>query len=264
MPNLSIILVASACFFASPAEARFKNALPDEASAAGIAAVSAENGASARNNSRAEAQSRAGGPDADALISVARDVSPEWAKTLETARAKDPETFRAAAAKLGKRLSSLAVLREHKPALYALRVEELKVQGQLDGLGPQWISARMGNRAEEAAQIETQIRGLAGTLVDLNLRSRAMELAEIDAVMRTMRADLQRDASGRNETVERMVVAVRDGTGELILGGRSPVDAPASSASKTATPAKTPAPAATAAPAAPAATAPAVPAPASP
>lgn len=254
-------MLASACFFASPAEAHFKNALPDEASAAGIAAVSGENGASARNNSRAEwqsraeGQSRAGGPDADSLISVARDVSPEWAKTLETARAKDPETFRAAAAKLGKRLSSLAVLREHKPALYALRVEELKVQGQLDGLGPQWISARMGSRAEEAAQIETQIRGLAGTLVDLNLRSRAMELAEIDAVMRTMRADLQRDASGRNETVERMVVAVRDGTGELILGGRSPVDASASAASKTATPPKTTAPAVTA---------PAVPAPASP
>ena len=258
-------MVASACFFASPAEAHFKNALPDEASAAGIAAVSGENGASARNNSRAEGQSRAGGPDADSLISVARDVSPEWAKTLETARAKDPETFRAAAAKLGKRLSSLAVLREHKPALYALRVEELKVQGQLDGLGPQWISARMGSRAEEAAQIETQIRGLAGTLVDLNLRSRAMELAEIDAVMRTMRADLQRDASGRNETVERMVFAVRDGTGELILGGRSPVDASASAASKTATPAKTTAPAVPApAVPAPAVPAPAVPAPASP
>ena len=239
-------MLASACFFASPAEARFKNASPDEASAAGIAVVSGENGGGIQN------QSRSGGPDADALISVARDVSPEWAKTLESARAKDPETFRAAAAKLGKRLSSLAVLRERKPALYALRVEELKVQGQLDGLGPQWISARMGNRAEEAAQLETQIRGLAGTLVDLNLRSRAMELAEIDAVMRTMRADLQRDASSRNETVERMVVAVRDGTGELILGGRSPVDASASTASKT-----TPPPA-------PAAPAPVVPAPASP
>ena len=253
-------MLTSACSFAMSTDAHAILASPDEASAAGIAAVSGENGASARNNSRAEAQSRAGGPDADALISVARDVSPEWAKTLETARAKDPETFRAAAAKLGKRLSSLAVLREHKPALYALRVEELKVHGQLDGLGPQWISARMGSRAEEAAQIEIQIRGLAGTLVDLNLRSRAMELAEIDAVMRTMRADLQRDASGRNETVERMVVAVRDRTGELILGGRSPVDASASAASKTAAPMKTTAPAATG----PAATAPAVPAPAVP
>ena len=62
-----------------------------------------------------------------------------------------------------------------------------------------------------------------------------------------------------------MVVAVRDGTGELILGGRSPVDGSASTASNAVTPAKTPAPATTG-PAAtgPAATAPAVPAPASP
>lgn len=248
-------MLTSVCSLPSSTDAHVRFASPDEASAAGIATVSGENGSSARNNSRAEGQSRAGGPDADALISVARDVSPEWAKTLESARAKGPEVFRAAAAKLGKRLSSLAVLREHKPALYALRVEELKVQGQLDGLGPQWISARMGNRAEEAAQLEAQIRGLAGTLVDLNLRSRAMELAEIDAVMRTMRTDLQRDASDRNETVERMVVAVRDGTGELILGGRSPVDTSASTASKAVTPAKIPAPVVPA---------PAVPAPASP
>lgn len=243
--NLLKITLASACFFAFSSESHSKVTLPDEASAAGIDPVSSE------NFGGIQSQKRSAGPDADALISVARDVSPEWAKTLETARAKDPETFRAAAAKLGKRLSSLAVLREHKPDLYALRVEELKVQGQLDGLGSQWISARMGNRTEEATQLENQIRGLAGTLVDLNLRSRAMELAEIDAVMRTMRADLQRDASGRNETVERMVVAVRDGTGERILGGRSPVESSASPASKITPPVQTAAPDAPAVPAAP-------------
>ena len=180
-------------------------------------------------------------PDPDALIAVARDVSPEWAKTLESARAKDPQTFRAAAAKLGKRLSSLAVLRERKPDLYLLRVEELRVQGQLDGLGPIWMSARVGNRKEESEQLESQIRTLAGTLVDLNLRSRAMELAEIDSVMRTMRADLERDARARHETVERMVNACREGSGENVLGGRSPVE-PSSVSAPVLPPVSSPAP----------------------
>lgn len=171
---------------------------------------------------------RGGSPDPDALIAVAGDVSPEWAKTLKDARAKDPATFQAAAARLGKRLASLAVLRQHKPALYALRVEELRVQGQLEGLGAQWGSARLGNRHEEAQRVESQIRSLAGTIVDLNLRSRAMELAEIDAVMRTMRAGLERDARARDETVSKIVDAYRDGPEApslgALLGGRSPVD----------------------------------------
>ena len=175
----------------------------------------------------APCETRGGSPDPDALIAVARDVAPAWAQTLEEARAKDPATFRAAAAKMGKRLSSLAVLRQHKPALYALRVEELRVQGQLDGLGAQWGSARLGNRTAEAEQLESQIRALAGTIVDLNLRSRAMELAEIDAVMRTMRASLEHDARARDETVGRIVDAYRDGRESPLLGGRSPVETPA-------------------------------------
>ncbi len=177
----------------------------------------------------ANCQVRSGTPDPDALIAVAGDVSPEWAKTLEDARTKDPETFRIALAKVGKRLASLAVLRQHKPALYALRVEELRVQGQLEGLGAQWGSARLGNRQEEAQKVESQIRSLAGTIVDLNLRSRAMELAEIDTVMRTMREGLERDARARDETVSKIVDVYRDGQEvpnlAALLGGRSPVEA---------------------------------------
>ena len=175
-----------------------------------------------------ECQTRTGCPEPDALIAVARDVAPEWAKTLEEARAKDPATFRIAAERMGKRLASLAVLRRHKPALYALRVEELRVQGQLEGLGAQWGSAQLGNRQAEAQQIESQIRALAGTIVDLNLRSRAMELAEIDTVMRTMRSGLEQDARARDETVSKIVDAYRDGREApvlgVLLGGRSPVD----------------------------------------
>lgn len=166
---------------------------------------------------------RCAGPCEEVLIEVARDVSPEWAAALEKAKATDAATFRATVAKFGKRLMSLAVLRERKPELYKIRVEELRVQGELEALGARWAAARLGNHLPEAADLEGQIRALAGNLVDLNLRSRAMELAEIDALMRTMRSELERDARARNETIEQMVTACREGSCEAVLGGRSAV-----------------------------------------
>jgi len=140
---------------------------------------------------------------------------------LEQARASDPAAFREAVARAGKRLTSLAVLRIHKPALYALRIEEIRVQGELESAGSEWMTER-GAAAEAAAlKAEARVRDLAGRLVDLNLRSRAMELAEIDAVVRTMRIDLERDARRRDATVEEVVSGVREGRQETLLGGRT-------------------------------------------
>lgn len=164
------------------------------------------------------------GVSPEEIIAVARDVAPEWASMLEKARAEDPAAFQAAMTKGSRRLASLAVLRARKPQLYALRIEEIRVQGEIEGLVPLWVSASLGGRIGETKSLEARVRGLSGTLVDLNLRSRAMELAEIDAVMRTMRSELERDSRGREASVERMVAACREGRASTVLGGRSPVD----------------------------------------
>ncbi len=163
------------------------------------------------------------GASPDELIAVAKDISPEWAATLEAARAKDSAAFEAVAAKGSRRLASLAVLKARKPELYALRIEEIRVQGELNDLSQHWASATLGGRTAEAESLETRIRGLAGTLVDLNLRSRAMELAEIDAVMRAMRKDLERDTRGRDDSINLVVDACRNGDEPPVLGGRAPI-----------------------------------------
>ncbi len=174
----------------------------------------------------AEAPARGGvrGVSPEALIEVAREVSPEWGTSLAEARARDPEAFKAAMSKGFRRLSSLAVLKARKPALYALRVEEIRVQGEIDALGPMWASASLTARAEEAASLEARIRGLSGTLVDLNLRSRAMELAELDAVMRSMRLELERDSRARESSVDAVVAACKAGSPSSVNLGRAPVD----------------------------------------
>lgn len=162
---------------------------------------------------------------AERIIAVARDVSPEWAASLEKVRDRDPAGFERATGVLAKRLKALAVLKDRKPQLYALRVEELRIQGEVTALAEQWRSAISTGRTEEAAGIETQLRAKVGTMVDLNLRSRAMELAELDEVMRSMRGDLERDARGRDTTVIDALEAYRRGEEPEI--GRSPVAVPA-------------------------------------
>jgi hypothetical protein len=158
------------------------------------------------------------------LIAVAHDVSPEWGARLAEAKARDAEAFQAAMASGVRRLASLAVLKARKPALYALRVEEIRVQGEIDSLGPMWASARLSGRVEEASGLEARIRGLSGRLVDLNLRSRAMELAELDGVLRAMRKELEQDSRGREGSIDALVAACKAGTVSSVTLGRAPVD----------------------------------------
>lgn len=165
------------------------------------------------------------GPDsADRIIAVARDVSPEWATSLEKVRERDPAGFERATGVLAKRLKALAVLKDRKPQLYALRVEELRIQGEVTALADRWRSAISTGRADEATGIEKELRSKVGAMVDLNLRSRAMELAELDDVMRSMRGDLERDARARDTTVTEALESYRRGEEPAI--GRSPVAVP--------------------------------------
>jgi len=165
----------------------------------------------------------AGQPDPQTIIDVARDVSPELLTMLEQARASDPAAFDEAVSRAGKRLTALAVLRLRKPALYALRIEEIRVQGELEEAGSAWLADSRAGGEAAAIKSEARVRELAGRLVDLNLRSRGMELAEIDAVVRSMRIDLERDARQRNATVDQVVAGVREGRQEALLGGRTPL-----------------------------------------
>jgi|GEM_PF-881183 len=166
-------------------------------------------------------QGAAAQPDPQTIIDVARDVSPELLTMLEQALASDPAAFNEAVARAGKRLTALAVLRARKPALYALRIEEIRVQGELEEAGSAWMAQRGAGGEAAVLQSEARVRELAGRLVDLNLRSRGLELAEIDSVVRAMRIDLERDARQRDTTVDQVVAGVREGRQEALLGGRS-------------------------------------------
>jgi len=161
----------------------------------------------------------------DRIIAVARDLSVDLATRLDEARARDAETFRTALGTQAKRLGSLAVLRERRPELYAIRIEELRLEAQVLALGEQVHSAIAAGRTDDAERLEARLRPLLLSFVDSNLRSRAVELASLDSMMRELRVDLERDARQRTDTVENWVEALRDGREPAALGGRRPSDA---------------------------------------
>ena len=163
----------------------------------------------------------------DRIIAVARDLSPELAARLDEARSRDADSFRSALGAQAKRLGSLAVLRERRPELYAIRIQELRLEAQVLALGEQLHSAIDAGRTDDAARLEATLRPLVLSFVDSNLRSRAVELASLDAMMRELRVDLERDARQRTDTVEQWVKALRDGKEPVALGGRRPADAQA-------------------------------------
>jgi len=163
----------------------------------------------------------------DRIIAVARDLSPELAARLDEARSRDADSFRSALGAQAKRLGSLAVLRERRPELYAIRIQELRLEAQVLALGEQLHSAIDAGRTDDAARLEATLRPLVLSFVDSNLRSRAVELASLDAMMRELRVDLERDARQRTDTVEQWVSALRQGKEPVALGGRRPSESQA-------------------------------------
>jgi len=163
----------------------------------------------------------------DRIIAVARDLSPELAARLDEARSRDADSFRSALGAQAKRLGSLAVLRERRPELYMIRIQELRLEAQVLALGEQLHSAIDAGRTDDAARLEATLRPLVLSFVDSNLRSRAVELASLDAMMRDLRVDLERDARQRTDTVEQWVSALRQGKEPVALGGRRPSESQA-------------------------------------
>lgn len=157
------------------------------------------------------------------LIEIATSVSPDLGRTLTEARDKNPDAFRVAVGQSGKRLQSLLILKRLRPAVYEVRVVEMRLEGEASVLGSQLRSATEAGRIDDANDLEAKLREVGKRLVDQNLRARGLELAELDLAVKSMRLELERDAKARATTLDSMVDAYRTGSAVPHLGGRAPI-----------------------------------------
>lgn len=147
----------------------------------------------------------------DRVIAVARDVSPDLAKQLEEKRNVAPDDMSQAMRQSARRLVALAVLKDRNPGLYAIRVEDVRLQLELRTLGEAYRAAQTAGDAAKAKVLETQIAGKVKAQVDVDLRGRAQELVALDEQMQAMREDLVQEQKRTAERVVERTEAVKKG-----------------------------------------------------
>ena len=149
----------------------------------------------------------------DSLIGVAEDISPDWAAWLRTRRESDPEGLRKAIQSQGRRLIALAVLREHSPDLYELKVAELRLQSEVGDIAERYRTAMAAGSSAEAEALLKQLRSKTTQQVDESLKSRAAELAALDQQVRQLRERLEEDSLNRQARIDELLKAITDSTG---------------------------------------------------
>ena len=148
---------------------------------------------------------------AERVIAVARDVSPELAAEIEKVRAEIPDRMSQSVRMNARRLMGLAVLKDRNPGLYAIRVEELRLQLELRDLGERWRAATAAKDEANAAALAAQIEATARAQVDVDLKARAQELVALDAQLKSLREELVEEQRRTAERVRERIEAVKSG-----------------------------------------------------
>lgn len=145
------------------------------------------------------------------VLAVARDVSPELAAQLEKMRAESPEQVSQAMRQNARRLMALAVIKERNPGLYAVRVEDARLQLELRKLGDQYRSAVQSGDNAAAEVIGAQIAAKVRAQVDVDLKARAQELVALDEQMKALREELVAEQRRTADRVAERIDAVKKG-----------------------------------------------------
>lgn len=176
------------------------------------------------------------------MMEVLRDVNPAWATAVEDRMAADPEGTRRGLQQGARRLMALAVLKDRNPALYELKVAELRQQGEVREIAIAFHAAREAGDEARVAELAARLDEAARVSVELGLKARTEELAALERTVEEFRAELAADteASGERaaEVVERMtrkapsghpfeLLAPRGGRGEGEPRGGAPSKPPA-------------------------------------
>ncbi|MBU3683056.1 MAG: hypothetical protein FGM39_03395 [Phycisphaerales bacterium] len=165
---------------------------------------------------------------AERVIAVARDVSPELAAEIEKARDVSPDRMSQSMRVNARRLMSLSVVKERNPELYAIRVEELRLQLELRSLGDQWRAATEAKDDAKAAALAARIETKARAQVDVDLKARAQELVALDAQLKSLRDELVDEQRRTADRVRERIEAVKSGQPlEPRRGGRGGQAGPA-------------------------------------
>jgi hypothetical protein len=143
--------------------------------------------------------------DIKLFLLVAGDIKPDWRESLTALQKDDPEAFTRAVMTNGRRLWQLVALREQKPALYDLRIEEIRVREILRSLGQQYHAAVAKGSNELVPVLLFQINETATKQIDIQMRVRGEELAAMAEALEQLRSELLIVATDRITRAQQLV-----------------------------------------------------------
>lgn len=159
--------------------------------------------------------------DMERLITVADDISPEWASSLRERLAEDPEEARTDFRRYGRRLFGLLMLKDSNPELYKVRVAELAIKKGIRDQAARYHAVLVDDPGE-AERIAGTLKQLVVQSIDLELRARALELQALDTAVREMRSRLMNEVDDSLTKADRVwqellenPAAVEDAAGPL-------------------------------------------------
>lgn len=142
------------------------------------------------------------------VMEVLRDVNPAWASAVEERMAADPEGTRRSLQQGARRLMALTVLKQRNPALYELKVAELRKQGEVREVAVAYHEARAAADEARSAELAARLEQVARESVELGLKARAEELAALERTVQEFRDELAADTESSGgrvaDIVERM------------------------------------------------------------
>ena len=144
--------------------------------------------------------------DIELFMIVAGDLNPAWRNSLTELQVRDPEAFTQAITTNGRRLWQLVSLREQKPALYDLRIEEIRVREKLSALGREYqVALAEGWSAELVSVLFLKIKEMATKQIDIQMRVRGEELAAMAEALEQLRNELLVEATDRVARTQQLV-----------------------------------------------------------
>jgi hypothetical protein len=144
--------------------------------------------------------------DIKLFMLVAGDINPDWRDSLTALQVDDPEAFITAITANGRKLWQLVALREQKPVLYELRMEEIKGREKLKALGQEYRTALLeGWSAELVSVLFAKIEETARSQIDIQMRVRGEELAAMAEALEQLRNELLAEATDRVTRTQQLV-----------------------------------------------------------
>ncbi len=134
---------------------------------------------------------------------VAEDIDPDKGRQLREMCHHDPEAFYQMMQRTGRRIISLADLKDSDPDLYETKISELRIEAQMETAAEQLADALRSGDEDAITAAEEELRRWVRTQVLYSIRARGDYLLRLKEHMERLEEELAFEAANFEQTVDR-------------------------------------------------------------